>query len=86
MSEHKVIATSRGTSVRYRLLAIALVPMLVILPLLLGVSIYRWNAKFDAMTMSKVNDDLTRISTWASFWKRSRASSPPRAIRRSSAN
>lgn len=56
MSERPI---GRGTSVRYRLLAIALVPMLVILPLLLGVSIYRWNAKFDAMTMSKVNDDLT---------------------------
>lgn len=59
MSERKAITAGRGTSVRYRLLAIALVPMLVILPLLLGVSIYRWNAKFDAMTMSKVNDDLT---------------------------
>jgi signal transduction histidine kinase len=33
--------------------------MLVILPLLLGVSIYRWNAKFDAALISKVNDDLT---------------------------
>lgn len=46
-------------SVRYRLLAIALLPMLVILPLLLGISIYRWNAKFDAALISKVNDDLT---------------------------
>ncbi|RJG41512.1 HAMP domain-containing protein [Mesorhizobium sp. DCY119] len=51
--------TSRRRSVRYRLLAIALVPMLIILPLLLGVSINRWNDKFDAMTVSKVNDDLT---------------------------
>jgi signal transduction histidine kinase len=33
--------------------------MLVILPLLLGISIYRWNAKFDAALISKVNDDLT---------------------------
>lgn len=46
-------------SVRYRLLAIALLPMLVILPLLLGISIYRWNAKFDAALISKVHDDLT---------------------------
>jgi signal transduction histidine kinase len=46
-------------SVRHRLLAIALLPMLVILPLLLGISIYRWNAKFDAALISKVNDDLT---------------------------
>lgn len=46
-------------SVRFRLLAIALLPMLVILPLLLGISIYRWNTKFDAALTSKVHDDLT---------------------------
>jgi signal transduction histidine kinase len=45
--------------VRHRLLAIALLPMLVILPALLGVAIYRWNAKFDAALISKVHDDLT---------------------------
>ncbi len=44
---------------RYRLLAMALLPMLVILPLLLGISIYRWNARFDAVLTSKVHDDLT---------------------------
>lgn len=49
----------RGRSVRFRLLAIALLPTLVILPLLLGVTIYRWNAKFDSMLISKVNGDLT---------------------------
>lgn len=49
----------RGRSVRFRLLAIALLPTLVILPLLLGVTIVRWNAKFDAMLSSKVNGDLT---------------------------
>lgn len=59
MPERPSTFARKGTSVRYRLLAIALVPMLVVLPLLLGVSIYRWNAKFDAMAMSKVNDDLT---------------------------
>ena len=59
MSEGAVTAASRRRSVRYRLLAIALVPMLVILPLLLGISIYRWNARFDALAVSKVNDDLT---------------------------
>lgn len=55
--------TGRGIrparSVRYRLLAIALLPMLVILPLLLGVTVYRWNEKFDATLISKVNGDLT---------------------------
>ncbi|HMM87662.1 sensor histidine kinase [Bradyrhizobium sp.] len=49
----------RGRSVRFRLLAIALLPMLVILPLLLGVAAYRWNARFDATLISKVNGDLT---------------------------
>lgn len=49
----------RGRSVRFRLLAIALLPMLVFLPLLLGVAILRWNAKFDATLISKVNGDLT---------------------------
>ena len=46
-------------SVRHRLLVIALLPMLAILPLLLAVSIYRWNDKFDAALISKVHDDLT---------------------------
>jgi signal transduction histidine kinase len=49
----------RGGSVRFRLLAIALLPMLVILPLLLAVAAYRWNARFDATLISKVNGDLT---------------------------
>jgi len=46
-------------SVRYRILAIALLPTLVILPLLLGVTMARWNTKFDALLISKVNGDLT---------------------------
>lgn len=52
-------AGRRVRSVRFRLLAIALLPTLVVLPLLLGVTISRWNAKFDAMLISKVNGDLT---------------------------
>nr|WP_299496054.1 HAMP domain-containing sensor histidine kinase [uncultured Rhizobium sp.] len=46
-------------SIRFRLLAIALLPTLVILPLLLGITIARWNAKFDALLIAKVNGDLT---------------------------
>ncbi len=46
-------------SVRHRLLAIALLPMLVILPLMLGITIFRWNAKFDAALTSRVDDELT---------------------------
>lgn len=49
----------RGRSVRFKLLAIALLPTLVLLPLLLGVTVFRWNAKFDGMLISKVNGDLT---------------------------
>jgi len=45
-------------SVRYRLLLIALVPMLIVLPVLLAVAIYRWNERFDTVTIAKVNDDL----------------------------
>lgn len=49
----------RGRSVRFRLLAIALLPTLVILPLLLGVAVSRWNDKFNATLISKINGDLT---------------------------
>lgn len=59
MSKPQSVNTVRKRSVRYRLLAIALVPMLVILPVLLGIALYRWNARFDALTVSKVNDELT---------------------------
>ena len=48
-----------GWSIRHRLLAIALLPMLVILPVLLGATMLRWNSKFDAALISKVNGDLT---------------------------
>jgi signal transduction histidine kinase len=51
--------TLQGRSVRFRLLAIALLPMLVILPLLLGIAVIRWNDKFNATLVSKVNGDLT---------------------------
>ena len=51
--------TKRTRSVRFKLLAIALLPTLVILPLLLGVMMVRWNTKFDALLTSKVSGDLT---------------------------
>ncbi|GEO85773.1 MULTISPECIES: sensor histidine kinase [Alphaproteobacteria] len=53
------ISIRRGRSIRYRLLAIALLPTLVILPLLLVATMARWEAKFDALLTSKVNADLT---------------------------
>lgn len=52
-------AIPRRRSVRLRLLAIALLPMLVILPLLLGASMARWEAKFNNLLITKVNSDLT---------------------------
>jgi len=48
-----------GRSVRFRLLAIALLPTLVIVPLLLGIAIAQWNARFNAMLVTKVSGDLT---------------------------
>lgn len=45
-------------SVRYRLLAIALTPTLIILPIVLGLSFYRWSERFDALTNAKVRNDL----------------------------
>lgn len=58
MSEQKSPVGSRKRSVRYRLLTIALLPTLVILPLFLGALAYRWNDKFDDMLISKVSSDL----------------------------
>lgn len=46
-------------SIRYRLLAIALLPTLVILPTLLGITMLRWTGKFDDLLITKVNSDLT---------------------------
>lgn len=36
----------------------ALLPTLVILPLLLGIAVVRWNANFDSLLIAKVNGDL----------------------------
>jgi two-component system, NtrC family, sensor kinase len=59
MPDNAPAQTPVGRPVRYKLLAIAILPTLVLLPLLLGVTVYRWNAKFDATLISKVNGDLT---------------------------
>lgn len=44
---------------RVRLLVIAILPMLVVLPLLLGVTIARWSGRFDELLIAKVNGELT---------------------------
>lgn len=46
-------------SVRVRLLVIALLPMLVLLPVLLGVTMLRWSNKVDNILVNKVTGDLT---------------------------
>lgn len=46
-------------SVRHKLLAIALLPVLVILPILLGLTMYQWSQKIDRLLLVKVNSDLT---------------------------
>ncbi|MEM1047452.1 MAG: cache domain-containing protein [Pseudomonadota bacterium] len=58
-SSNSVFIPWRERSVRFRLLAIALLPTLVILPLLLTISITRWSSRFDDILISKVNGDLT---------------------------
>ncbi len=46
-------------SVRVRLLAIALLPMLVMMPLFLGVVVVNWSTRFDRLLIAKVNGELT---------------------------
>jgi two-component system, NtrC family, sensor kinase len=46
-------------SVRVRLLAIALLPMLVVMPLFLGVVVANWSTRFDRLLIAKVNGELT---------------------------
>ena len=46
-------------SVRVRLLVIALLPMLVLFPVMLGGAMYRWSGKMDNLLIVKVNSDLT---------------------------
>ncbi len=46
-------------SVRYRLLAMALLPTLIVLPALLVLGVTWWSVMFDRLLISKVNGDLT---------------------------
>ncbi|AWN39741.1 sensor histidine kinase [Methylobacterium durans] len=48
----------RLRSVRARLLAIALLPMVAVLPIVLGFALFWWLAQFDALLVSKAHDDL----------------------------
>ncbi len=53
------IRTGWFRSVRFRLLVIAILPMLVVMPLLLGGTFTQWSAKFDNLLIAKVNGELT---------------------------
>ena len=55
----KQLSRRKRLSVRVRLLAIALLPTLVVLPVFLGLAMARWNSKFDSLLKSKANADLT---------------------------
>ena len=46
-------------SVRTRLLLMALLPMLLVMPLFGGVVIYNWSDRFDDLLIAKVNGELT---------------------------
>ena len=46
-------------TVRARVLLIALLPMLFILPLLLGATVANWSRRFDEVLIAKVNGELT---------------------------
>ncbi len=46
-------------SVRMRLLVIAILPMLVVMPLFLGAVVLNWSARFDNLLIAKVNGELT---------------------------
>ncbi len=52
-------ARRRGASVRMRLLAIALLPTLVIMPLFFIVTAVNWSSRFDNLLIAKVNGELT---------------------------
>ena len=53
-------------SVRTRLLAIALLPTLVILPTVLGITALNWARRFDDLLIAKVNRELTIANQYLS--------------------
>ncbi|MEL7153372.1 MAG: two-component sensor histidine kinase, partial [Pseudomonadota bacterium] len=53
-------------SVRFRLLAIALLPTLVVLPVFFAVTAWNWSGRFDELLITKVNSELTIASEYMS--------------------
>jgi signal transduction histidine kinase len=59
MSDQTVTRTRRTNSVRIRLLSIALLPTLVVMPLFFMVTAVNWSSRFDNLLIAKVNGELT---------------------------
>lgn len=59
MSEPRAKPMTRVRSVRIRLLAIALLPTLVIMPVFFMVTAVNWGGRFDNLLIAKVNGELT---------------------------
>lgn len=59
MSETPKKDTRRSISVRVRLLAIALLPTVFIMPLFFVITAYNWSSRFDNLLIAKVNGELT---------------------------
>ncbi|MBL4807168.1 MAG: cache domain-containing protein [Rhodobacteraceae bacterium] len=57
MSDRGIIPWQR--SVRTRLLLIALIPMLIVMPIFGGIVVYNWSTRFDDLLIAKVNGELT---------------------------
>ncbi|GAA6180495.1 cache domain-containing protein [Shimia sp. NS0008-38b] len=56
---HTSASTRRPASVRMRLLAIALLPTLVIMPIFFVITAVNWSSRFDNLLIAKVNGELT---------------------------
>lgn len=64
MRENKnTMGIARGNgrfgSIRARMLLLTLLPLLVVMPLFVGVVVYNWSARFDRLLIAKVNGELT---------------------------
>lgn len=58
MTDGRAPLWQRDTSVRFRLLVIALLPILVLMPVLIGVTMQRWIARTDQILLTRVTSDL----------------------------
>lgn len=57
----------RGRSVRARLLIIALIPMLILMPLVIGITMQRWLLRTDQILATRVASDLTVAQQYLAY-------------------